>query len=144
MCRKMRMFCGVMSSSILRFRHPLSALSTILIPTPKALLKRFTYEPLLTSFPHNGFLLKKTMDKIFIRIVAFIITFGLFVNLPWWISVLWLAGLTIYFPLYLEVLFFCFLFDTLYLPRYEFPYTALSVAFVFLLLVYFIRTRIRT
>lgn len=84
------------------------------------------------------------MRNPFVRVIVFMLVFASVVVLPWWISIFMLAGLTIYFPLYLEVLFFGFLFDTLYSARYGFPYTALSIAFVFLLLVYFIRTRIRT
>jgi len=49
-----------------------------------------------------------------------------------WISVIILGGLTIYFPLYLEVLFFGFLFDALYSTQYNFPYIGLTIATIFL------------
>jgi len=64
--------------------------------------------------------------------------------LPWYLTVALLAGLTIYFPLYLEALPFGFLFDTLYASRYAFPYVGLLVSLIFLILVLFVRTRIRT
>ncbi|MCX6702123.1 MAG: hypothetical protein NTX96_02950 [Candidatus Zambryskibacteria bacterium] len=83
------------------------------------------------------------MNISYIRILIFILTFILVVMLPWWISILVLAGLTIYFPLYLEVLFFGFLFDALYSVKYNFPYTGLTIALVFLVIVLFIKTRIK-
>ncbi len=84
------------------------------------------------------------MKMPIIRIITFIITLVLVLTLPWWVSVVLLLGLTIVFPLYLEVLFFGFLFDTLYSSRHGFPYTALTIVFVFLILVSFVKTRIRT
>ena len=62
--------------------------------------------------------------------------------LPWWLSAIILIGLTIYIPLYLEVLFFGFLFDTLYSASKG--HVALISATIFILVVTFIRTRIRT
>jgi len=77
------------------------------------------------------------------RTIIFVITFVLVVVLPWLVSIFLLVGLSIYFPLYLEVLFFGFLFDTLYSARYGFPYTGLSLATLFLLVTIVARTRVR-
>jgi len=84
------------------------------------------------------------MNLIFIRILIFVLTLVFVVVLPWWISVLILVGLTVYFSLFLEVLFFGFIFDVLYLVKSNFPYTGLSIATIFLLLVILIKTQIRT
>ena len=78
------------------------------------------------------------------RVIFFILTFVAIIVLPWWLSAALLVAETIYFSWYLEVLFFAFLFDTLYSPTFHFPLNALTVAFVFLLIVSFIKTRIRT
>ena len=78
------------------------------------------------------------------RAVFFVLTFVFVVVLPWWLPAILLIALTIYFPYYLEVLFFGFVVDTLYLPANYFPYNTLTVAFIFFLLVSFVRTRIRT
>ena len=50
------------------------------------------------------------MSTMSIRILVFIAAFIVLVVLPWWVSMVVLLGLTIYFPFYLEVLFFGFLF----------------------------------
>jgi hypothetical protein len=84
------------------------------------------------------------MNTPLVRIILFILVFGCVTMLPWWVSTAVLIGLTIYFPYYLEVLFFGFLFDTLYASSYRFPYTGLTVAVVFLLVTMLVRTRIRT
>ncbi|MFZ2621239.1 MAG: hypothetical protein WAX85_00800 [Minisyncoccia bacterium] len=78
------------------------------------------------------------------RFFLFVAVFIVVVVLPWWLTIPILIGLTIYYPLYLEVLFFGFLIDTLYSSNYSFPYLGLFMAFSFLLLVYFIKTHIRT
>ena len=82
--------------------------------------------------------------KSVVRILVFIFIFILQAVLPWWLTLLILLGLTIYYPLYLEVLFFGFLFDTLYSPTLAFPYVGLLSATAFLILVYFAKTYIRT
>ena len=84
------------------------------------------------------------MIKSSARIPLFVLVFILVVVLPWWLSVVILTGLTIYFPTYLEVIFFGFLFDTLYSSNYTFPYVGLCIATVFLIVVMFVKTRIRT
>ncbi len=76
-----------------------------------------------------------------------LVDIGMFVGvlvLPWYISVLALVGLIVYYPVYIEGLFFAFLFDTLYSSQLTFPFTALTIASVFVLIVFFVRTRIRT
>ncbi|MES2213217.1 MAG: hypothetical protein V4473_00070 [Patescibacteria group bacterium] len=78
------------------------------------------------------------------RTLLFVTTLICVLVLPWWVSALLLCALTIYFPLYLEVLLFGFLFDTLYASKYAFPYTGLLSATVLLLIVLFFRTKIRT
>jgi hypothetical protein len=84
------------------------------------------------------------MNPYFIRALAFIAVFILAVILPWWLFGLVLIGLTIYFPFYLEVLFFGFLIDALYSVKYSFPYIGLTIATIFLLVVMFVRTKVRT
>ncbi len=77
------------------------------------------------------------------RILVFILALIGILMLPWWISTVVLIALTIYFPFYLEVLFFGFLFDILYASREHFPFFALSLAAIFLIIVSFVRSRIR-
>lgn len=77
------------------------------------------------------------------RIIAFVLMFIAVVVLPWWLSALLLVTATIYFSLYLEVLFFGFLFDTLYSAQVHFPYNALTAGLVLFLVVSFVRTRVR-
>ena len=84
------------------------------------------------------------MKTPFGRAICFVVMFIAVVTLPWWVSAVLLAAATIYFPYYLEVLFLGFLFDTLYASRVGFPHEALLTAFVFFLVVSFVRTRIRT
>ena len=79
-----------------------------------------------------------------IRVLFFILGFISILIVPWWISSIFLLGLSIYFPLYLEVLVFGFLFDTLYASRYNFPYVGLAVATILLAIVLIVRTRVRT
>ena len=83
------------------------------------------------------------MKPTHLRIPLFIIVFIFVLILPWWLSTLILIGLTIYFPFYLEVLFFGFLFDTLYASDYRFPFIGLIFGTIFLLVTIFARTRMR-
>ena len=83
------------------------------------------------------------MNTPVVRVVLFIVVFGLVVTLPWWLTVVLLVALTIYLSLYLEVLFFGFLIDTIYSPNLHFPYIALTASLVIVTLVYFIKTKIR-
>ena len=84
------------------------------------------------------------MRKPIIRAIAFFLALVLIATIPWWLSLVVLIGLTIYFPLYLEVIFFGFLFDTLYSSLHRFPYPALTLATLVLLITMFVRSRIRT
>ena len=84
------------------------------------------------------------MNKPYSRTFLFILVFGLILVLPWWLGVIILVGLTLYFPFYPEVLFFGFLFDTLYAGKYTFPFTGLTTATIFLFFIIYIKTRIRT
>ena len=84
------------------------------------------------------------MNQPWVRVILFILVFGCVTMVPWWLSAMVLVGLTVYFPYYLEVLFFGFLFDRLYAGSLTFPHTGLILAFLFLLGTMFIRTRIRT
>jgi hypothetical protein len=75
-------------------------------------------------------------------VLFFALLLALF-SLPWWVSMPLIALATIYLPFYLEALFFGFLFDALYSESYRVPYIFLSSAAVLLLLLVFIRDRIR-
>jgi hypothetical protein len=76
----------------------------------------------------------------FFRTLIDITVFVCILVFPWWLSVIIVVSLTIYFPFYLEVLFFGFIFDTLYGQNH----TGLIIATIFLASVMFARTRIRT
>lgn len=84
--------------------------------------------------------------KIWQRILLFVGVYICVLILPWWLSATILVGLTIYLPLYVEVLFFGFLFDILYATKFSssFLHFGLLIATFFLLVVMFIKTRIRT
>jgi hypothetical protein len=83
------------------------------------------------------------MNSTVIRGVVFLVTLVLVLVLPWVVSLIILIGLTIYFPFYLELLFFGFLVDTLYGSQSGFFHPGLCLALGFLLLTIFVRTRIR-
>lgn len=78
------------------------------------------------------------------RFILFVVVFIGIMFVPWWLSLAVLVTMTLYLPFYFEVLFFGFLFDTLYSAQYSFPYTFLSLAFIFLVIVMFVKERIRT
>jgi hypothetical protein len=80
------------------------------------------------------------MNSYINRIIIDILIFIAVLTLPWWLSVAILVASTIYFPFYLEVLFFGFLFDTLYGRSY----VGILSALILLVVVMFVRTRIRT
>jgi hypothetical protein len=61
-------------------------------------------------------------------------------TLPWWLTSAILVGLTIYLPTYFEIIFFGFLFDTLYSKQHY----GLITATLFLAVVMFVKTKIRT
>ncbi len=64
--------------------------------------------------------------------------------MPWWVFVPFILAETIYLKDYFEVIFFGFLIDILYSIQYPFPYTAMAYATVFVLVVMYIKTKIRT
>jgi len=84
--------------------------------------------------------------KTWQRILLFVAMYVCVLVMPWWITIFVLAGLTIYLPLYSEVLFFGFLFDILYATKYSnsFLHFGLLSATTLLLLVMFVKTKIRT
>lgn len=77
--------------------------------------------------------------KIWQRLLLFVVVFIGVSILPWWLSVIVLAGLTVYIRFYFEVIFFGFLFDILYSNQH----VGIISALVFLLIVEFVRTRVR-
>jgi hypothetical protein len=83
------------------------------------------------------------MNNLTIRILLFIPVFVVVTTTPWWFSVLVLAGLTLYLPFYPEVIFFGYLFDTLYSVDLSFVYVGMTSATVFLTLTVFIKKQIR-
>ena len=103
-------------------------------------------------FLRNGFLLNSRHNACFYmktspfytRIILFIVMYIVVLVMPWWLSVVLLALCTVYMPVYIEVLFFGFVFDTLYASKFVFPYVGLLCSLVFLVAVLLIRTRIRT
>ncbi len=74
------------------------------------------------------------------RVIIDVLIFISILTLPWWLYLILLISLTIYFQFYLEVLFFGFLFDTLYGQNH----IGLIISVVFLGLVMFAKERIRT
>ncbi len=84
------------------------------------------------------------MSKVWIRAGLFILTLGVVIMLPWWLSVIILILQSLFLVNYVEVIFFGFLIDTLYSSQYAFPYTAIIISATFILLIMFVRTRIRT
>lgn len=78
--------------------------------------------------------------KIWQRVLLFAVVWVCVLTLPWWLSAILLSAMTIIVPIYLEALFFGFLFDTLYSSNHA----GLISAMVLLLVVMFARTRIRT
>ena len=89
----------------------------------------------------NKILEKKT---VYIRALIFVGVLIVILSFPWWVSLPVCLALVIYFPLYGEVLFFGFLFDTLYWAGSSFPYPTLTVTFLILIIVHFIKSQLRT
>lgn len=78
------------------------------------------------------------------RIFLFIIMLILVAVLPWWLSAAFLVVLTIYIPMYSEVVFFGFMFDMLYSYKKTLLPVGLTSAFVVFVLINLIRTQIRS
>ncbi len=83
------------------------------------------------------------MNKPWIRVVAFIAVFIFVAVLPWWISVIPLIILTMYYPMYIEVVFFGFMFDSLYSIKTGFLYPGLVLSTAFLLITMYAKTILR-
>ena len=84
------------------------------------------------------------MIRDFLRIILF---FGMLVAvlaLPWWLTAIFLFVLAWYFEFYLEIVFFGFLVDLLYFPKSSYFYPAMTLSLLCLLLILFIKPRIRT
>lgn len=75
----------------------------------------------------------------YFRPLIFLFVFVAVLVLPWYFSTVLLFALCAYLPFYIEIIFFGFLFDTLYGTGQ----TALIVSFFVLLLITAIKTRIR-
>lgn len=88
--------------------------------------------------------MRDLLNKPFSRALLFVGALVFVIVLPWWLSLPIVLGLTVYMPLYLEVVFLGFVFDTLYSVRFSFPYTFMTAGTVLLLVVVYIRSRIRT
>lgn len=84
------------------------------------------------------------MSNNIVRVVLFFAILVLVLVLPWYLVTILLFGLVVYLDFYLEVIFFGFLVDVLYSTREGFVYPATILAFVVLLAVSFVKTRIRT
>lgn len=80
--------------------------------------------------------------KIWQRTLLFLAVYVCVLVLPWWLTAVILVGLSIYVPFYVEVVFFGFLFDTLYNATNG--HKGLIVATIFILIISFVRTRVRT
>ncbi|MEQ1500152.1 MAG: hypothetical protein ABL917_02120 [Parcubacteria group bacterium] len=83
------------------------------------------------------------MNTPIIRGILAVIMFFVVVVMPWWISLPLLVILTFYFDFYLEVVFFGFLFDSIYAIQYDLIYSFLNFATVVLLVSLYVKTRIR-
>lgn len=83
------------------------------------------------------------MNSTVIRLIVFVSVFLSIVFLPWWATLIYLIGLAFYFPLYLEIIFFGFLFDHLYLASKHSPYKTLVLTAVVLVVISLIRNQIR-
>jgi hypothetical protein len=84
------------------------------------------------------------MGKLKIRIPLFIVVAILIVMLPWWLTLALIVFLTVIIPFYFEVLFYGFIIDVVYGVNLSFPLIGLTSGAVFLLIVSFVRSQIRT
>ncbi len=83
------------------------------------------------------------MNTTMERLVLFVAVFLSVLYLPWWLTLVFLICMSYYFPFYMEIIFFGFIFDKLFLASREVPYTALALSVVILIIVSFIRRNIR-
>ena len=84
------------------------------------------------------------MTTPFLRLILFFVVLFMVFVLPWWLTVVILLSLVIYFDFYMEVIFFGFLIDTLYMTPNRNIYPFFISSFIVLLLTSFVKTRIRT
>lgn len=84
------------------------------------------------------------MKTPILRVLLFIATLAIVVIVPWWISMPLLVAFGIYFPLYIEIMFFGLLFDSLYSSGFRFPFPFLTASFVLLVASVMIKSRIRS
>jgi hypothetical protein len=84
------------------------------------------------------------MNSGLVRLILFIVAFVFILIFPWWISAPILIFFTIFFPLYLEVIPLGFLFDILYSPSFSFPFVGLTLSSILLVVVVFIKSKIRS
>lgn len=77
------------------------------------------------------------------RLLLFIVVFLSVLYMPWWLTLLFTIGLAFYYPLYLEIIFFGFIFDHLFLASRQVPYLTLGITAFILIVISFIRVNIR-
>ncbi len=80
----------------------------------------------------------------FKRISLFFAAFFAVLALPWWLSLLGVFFLIIYFPAYIEAIFFGFILDTMYSANYSIIFSYGLYMLLVLILVNQVRDHIRT
>ncbi len=83
------------------------------------------------------------MNSTVERLILFVVVFLSVLYMPWWLTLVFLIILAFHFPLYLEIIFFGFLFDHLFLASQKVPYASLIITTIILIIIYFVRTNIR-
>ncbi len=78
-----------------------------------------------------------------IRIIVFLLTMLSTALFPWWISGFFIFFSVLYFPLYIEALFFSFILDMSYSPALGYPYMLSLGTFIVLVLSVLIKSQIR-
>ncbi len=84
------------------------------------------------------------IQKPAFRTFLFFAVFLMLMTLPWWATLIVIFVLNFLLPMYLEALFYGFIFDTLYSQNFSLPYTYLTLATALLIVTIFIKDRIRT
>lgn len=77
------------------------------------------------------------------RLLLFVVVFLSVLYMPWWLTLLFTICLAYYYPLYLEIIFFGFIFDNLFLASRQVPYLTLGITAFILIVISFIRVNIR-
>lgn len=83
------------------------------------------------------------MNSTVERILLFVLVFLSVLYMPWWLTLLFTTFLAFRYPLYLEIIFFGFLFDHLFLASQKVPYVALGITALVLIVISFIRVNVR-